>query len=154
MPLVRQWEQYRVSGLTVAPGTYDMKARKRHHWGEVQHLSSSKHTGDAVLQTADLCFLSATCLPCMPSSTKRFYTVNKSKCLGLNWPALHQAREQAGSGCSGPPIRHRLQAGSRPLSTADLPTGHRSVCVCPCQSPVFRSDCLQDNLEAWHARCD
>jgi len=74
--------------------------------------------------------------------------MNRSKCLGLNWPALHQAPEQAGSKRPGPPARHRLQAGGRPLSTADLPTGHRFVCVCACQSPVFRSDCLQDNLEA------
>ena len=63
--------------------------------------STSKHTGDAVLQTADFCFYSATCLPCMPSLTKRFYTVNRSKSSGLIWPALHQAHEQAGSGCSG-----------------------------------------------------
>ena len=116
--------------------------------------STSKHTGDAVRQTADLCFLSATCLPCTPSSTKRFCIVNRSKCSGLNWPALRQAHEQAGSGCSGPPIRRRLQAGSRPRSAADLPTARHSLCAYPCQSPVFRSDCLQDNLEAWHSSCD
>ena len=153
MPVERQWEQHRVSGLTVAPGTYDI-SQKMITGERCSICSTSKHTGDAVLQTVDFCFLSATCLPCMPSLTKRFYTVNRSKSSGLIWPALRQAHEQAGLGCSGPPIRHRLQAGSRPLSAADLPTAHHSLSGFPCQSPVFRSDCLQDNLEAWHASCD
>ena len=154
MPLERQWEQHRVSGLTVAPGSYEV-SKKHHHWGDVRHaLKQQTHTGDVVMHTADFLFLSATCLPCMPSLSKRFYTVNKSKCLGLNWPALRQAHEQAGSGCSGPPTRHRLQAGSRPLSVADLPTAHHSLCGYPDQLPVFRSDCVQDTLDAWHASCD
>ena len=61
MPLERQWEQHRVSGLTVAPGTYDISQK-----------ISALGWGAAFGQPANtLVMLSGTlliCVSCLPAA--------------------------------------------------------------------------------------
>ncbi len=53
MPLERQWEQHRVSGLTVAPGTYDIS----------QKISAFGQPANTLVMLSGTLLICVSCLP-------------------------------------------------------------------------------------------
>ena len=61
MPLERQWEQHRVSGLTVAPGTYDISQKiSALVWG----AAFGQPTNTLVMLSGTLMI----CVSCLPAA--------------------------------------------------------------------------------------